>query len=63
MPRCGRDVLAMEKRNLTSIVSYPERGIGGNNQYRGNCSCIFHLVIVGAVWLRAANKCPYLGIV
>ena len=23
---------------LTSIVSYPERGNGGNNQYRGNCS-------------------------
>lgn len=25
-------------RPLTSIVSYPERGEGGNNQYRGNCS-------------------------
>ena len=24
--------------NLTSIVSYPERGVGGNNKYRGNCS-------------------------
>jgi len=24
--------------NLTSIVSYPERGAGGNNKYRGNCS-------------------------
>lgn len=23
---------------LTSIVSYPERGTGGNNRYRGNCS-------------------------
>ena len=23
---------------LTSIVSYPERGEGGNNKYRGNCS-------------------------
>lgn len=23
---------------LTSIVSYPERGEGGNNRYRGNCS-------------------------
>ncbi len=23
---------------LTSIVSYPERGDGGNNKYRGNCS-------------------------
>ena len=28
----------MEKRVLTSIVSYPERGDGGNNRYRGNCS-------------------------
>ncbi len=27
-----------EKRTLTSIVSYPERGEGGNNRYRGNCS-------------------------
>lgn len=25
-------------RTLTSIVSYPERGEGGNNRYRGNCS-------------------------
>lgn len=30
----------MEKRKhtLTSIVSYSERGEGGNNRYRGNCS-------------------------
>lgn len=27
-----------ESRMLTSIVSYPERGEGGNNHYRGNCS-------------------------
>lgn len=27
-----------QKRPLTSIVSYPERGEGGNNRYRGNCS-------------------------
>jgi len=27
-----------QKRPLTSIVSYPERGDGGNNKYRGNCS-------------------------
>ena len=24
--------------SLTSILSYPERGEGGNNRYRGNCS-------------------------
>lgn len=28
----------MNNRKLTSIVSYPERGTGGNNKYRGNCS-------------------------
>ena len=27
-----------ESTPLTSIVSYPERGTGGNNRYRGNCS-------------------------
>jgi len=27
-----------QKRPLTSIVSYLERGDGGNNKYRGNCS-------------------------
>lgn len=26
------------ERPLTSIVSYPERGEGGSNRYRGNCS-------------------------
>ena len=26
------------ENRLTSIVSYPERGTGGNNRYRGNCS-------------------------
>lgn len=25
-------------RRLISVVSYPERGAGGNNRYRGNCS-------------------------
>ena len=28
----------IQTRPLTSIVSYPERGAGGNNNYRGNCS-------------------------
>ena len=23
---------------MKSVVSYPDRGEGGNNQYRGNCS-------------------------
>jgi len=26
------------ERTLTSVVSYPERGDGGNSKYRGNCS-------------------------
>ena len=25
-------------KGLTTVVSYPERGVGGNNKYRGNCS-------------------------
>ena len=28
----------MGRKQLTTIVSYPERGDGGNNKYRGNCS-------------------------
>ncbi len=28
----------MEYRSLSTIVSYPERGEGGSNRYRGNCS-------------------------
>ena len=27
-----------QNKALTSVVSYPERGQGGNNRYRGNCS-------------------------
>lgn len=27
-----------QNKPLTSIISYPERGAGGNNKYRGNCS-------------------------
>ena len=27
-----------QNKTLTSVVSYPERGQGGNNRYRGNCS-------------------------
>lgn len=30
--------MAKQTRPLTSVVSYPERGQGGNNHYRGNCS-------------------------
>ena len=27
-----------QNKQLISIVSYPERGQGGDNKYRGNCS-------------------------
>ena len=33
----GRQMVSTQRR-LTSVVSYPERGEGGNNHYRGNCS-------------------------
>lgn len=31
-------LVANMNTKLTSVVSYPERGEGGNNKYRGNCS-------------------------
>ena len=29
---------ANHSSTLTTVVSYPERGEGGSNKYRGNCS-------------------------
>ena len=31
-------MMTNQKNPLTTVVSYPERGAGGSNQYRGNCS-------------------------
>ena len=31
-------MMANQTNALTTVVSYPERGEGGNNRYRGNCS-------------------------
>lgn len=31
-------IMTNHSKTLTSVVSYPERGQGGNNRYRGNCS-------------------------
>ena len=31
-------MMTNRKSTLTTVVSYPERGQGGNNRYRGNCS-------------------------
>ena len=31
-------MMTNRKSTLTTVVSYPERGHGGNKRYRGNCS-------------------------
>lgn len=43
---------------LTSIVSYPERGDGGNNRYRGNCSPKLIEDLIG--FFRPAEICDYM---
>ena len=45
-------------RLLTSIVSYPERGEGGNNRYRGNCSPKLIEDLLG--FFRPAEICDYM---
>ncbi len=47
-----------EKRPLTSIVSYPERGEGGNNRYRGNCSPKLVEDLIG--FFRPQEICDYM---
>ncbi len=47
-----------ESRTLTSIVSYPERGEGGNNRYRGNCSPKLVVDLIG--FFRPAEICDYM---
>ena len=48
----------METKILTSIVSYPERGVGGNNQYRGNCSPKLIEDLVG--FFKPTEICDYM---
>lgn len=48
----------MEKRVLTSIVSYPERGEGGSNKYRGNCSPKLIEDLIG--FFQPAEICDYM---
>lgn len=48
----------MQNRNLTSIVSYPERGNGGNNRYRGNCSPKLIEDIIG--FFKPKHICDYM---
>lgn len=47
-----------ESRTLTSIVSYPERGEGGNNRYRGNCSPKLVEDLIG--FFRPTEICDYM---
>ena len=46
------------ENRLTSIVSYPERGTGGNNRYRGNCSPRLIEDLIG--FFRPAEICDYM---
>ena len=46
-------------QKLTSIVSYPERGEGGNNRYRGNCSPKLIEDLIG--FFRPHEICDYMG--
>lgn len=48
----------MNTRTLTSIVSYPERGEGGNNRYRGNCSPKLIEDLIG--FFRPQEICDYM---
>ena len=45
-------------RPLTSIVSYPERGDGGDNRYRGNCSPRLIEDLIG--FFKPAEICDYM---
>lgn len=45
-------------QKLTSIVSYPERGEGGNNRYRGNCSPKLIEDLIG--FFRPHEICDYM---
>ena len=46
------------ENRLTSIVSYPERGTGGNNRYRGNCSPRLIEDLIG--FFKPAEICDYM---
>jgi hypothetical protein len=46
------------ERILTSIVSYPERGSGGSNRYRGNCSPKLIEDLIG--FFKPSEICDYM---
>lgn len=50
--------MSESSRILTSIVSYPERGDGGNNRYRGNCSPKLIEDLIG--FFRPKEICDYM---
>lgn len=45
-------------RKISSIVSYPERGEGGDNRYRGNCSSKLIEDLIG--FFRPSEICDYM---
>lgn len=54
----SKDKEMSNSRVLTSIVSYPERGDGGNNRYRGNCSPKLIEDIIG--FFKPQEICDYM---
>ena len=50
--------MSKPNRALTSIVSYPERGEGGNNRYRGNCSPKLIEDLIG--FFKPSEVCDYM---
>lgn len=54
----GQSVFDSRRRPLTSIVSYPQRGEGGNNRYRGNCSPKLIEDLIG--FFGPAEICDYM---
>lgn len=49
---------AYKARSLTTLVSYPERGEGGNNRYRGNCSPKLIEDLIG--FFKPSSVCDYM---
>lgn len=48
----------MATKQLISVLSYPERGEGGNNRYRGNCSPKLIEDLIG--WFHPSEICDYM---
>lgn len=48
----------MATKQLISVLSYPERGKGGDNRYRGNCSPKLIEDLIG--WFHPSEICDYM---